>query len=428
MKILWLVNIIMPELAEYFGGKPSVFGGWLSGAMEVVRGSGNELVVVTSEDNARHSGKFIVNHVTYYVTPRGESSKMRLSFRSILREEKPDVVHIYGTEFEHSWAMAQESDINKTVVTIQGPLIYYKDAVYGELPERICRDNMLHKLLRFLHKGGQSIELQRKSFEERAVFEKKTLQHLKYIHGGSEWGNAVARSIHPGCITFSGGLILRKPFYENDRWNYDDCEKHSIYILFSYPIKGFHQMLEALPIVLESFPDTTVHVVSHKLNVRQYGRFRAAIMNKAPDYQWFIQRKIEKLGLQDSLIFDGYLDTYQVKERLLKSHVFVSAAKIENQCTALGEAMMLGVPCIASYTGAIPETIEHKKSGFLYPFDSSYLLADYIIKVFESREIAELFSIQGNISASQTYDQDKNGKLLLDMYNYIDHNAKEAKQ
>ena len=428
MKILWLVNIIMPELSEFLGGKPSVFGGWLSGALQIVKDSGNELVIVTTEESVEYLGKYYINNITYYVAHREELYKMRLSFRSILREEKPDVIHIFGPEFEHSWALAQESDIDRTVVTIQGPLTYYKDAVFGELPEQLCRDNTLHKLLRFFHKGGQSIELQRRSFEERAVFEKKALQHLKYIHGGSEWGNAVARSIHPGCKTFTGGLILRKPFYGTELWNYNDCEKHSIYILFSYPIKGFHQMLEALPIVLESYPDTTVHVVSHKLSVRQYGRFRTAIMNKAPDYQWYIQKRIEKLGLQGSLFFEGYLDAYQVKERLLKSHVFVSAAKIENQCTALGEALMLGVPCIASFTGAIPETIEHTKSGFLYPFDSPYLLADYIIKLFDSRKLAESFSKQGHISAAQTYDPDKNGKLLLDMYAYIDHNAKEAQQ
>ena len=31
MKILWLVNIVMPELAVHLGEKPSVSGGWLTG-------------------------------------------------------------------------------------------------------------------------------------------------------------------------------------------------------------------------------------------------------------------------------------------------------------------------------------------------------------------------------------------------------------
>lgn len=426
MKILWLVNIIMPELAEHLGGKPSVFGGWLTGALEAIRKSENDLVIVTNNSNKR-PGKYVVNGIIYYITAGVEISEERKNFRKILDSEKPDVVHIYGTEFEQSWAMAQEADVTRTVATIQGPLIYYKDAVYGELPDRVCRDTWLHKLLRKLKKGGQSIELQRNSFAQRADLERKTLQHLKYIHGGSEWGNAVARSVHPGCTTFEGGLILRAPFYGKERWNWDSCEKHTVYILFSYPIKGFHQFLEALPIILDRYPDTKVHVVSSKLNVRHYQGFRKTIMNKAPDYQWYIQQRIEQLGLKDNLIFDGYLNAEQVKERLLKTHVFVSAAKIENQCTALGEALILGIPCVATFTGAIPETIEHGKSGFLYPFDSPYMLADYICKIFSDRDLAERFSKEGHRSSARTYDPEKNGKLLIEMYHTIDHNAKEAR-
>ena len=426
MKILWLVNIVMPELAEHLGGKPSVFGGWLEGAFKIVRDSGNELVVVSTEENTKRAGKYEVNGVTYYITERGSEDLMRREFRKILDVEAPDVIHIYGTEFGHSWAMALESDVEKTVATIQGPLVYYKDAVFGELPEKICKDNWLHKLMRKLHKGGESIELQKKSFEERAELERKTLQRLKYIHGGSEWGNAVARSVHPGCTTFDGGLILRAPFYGEERWSYATCEKHSIYILFSYPIKGFHQLIEALPILLASYPDTKVHVVASKLNIRHYSKLKSRIMDKAPNYHWYIQKRIEALGIGDHLVFEGYLNAEQVKSRLLKTHVFVSAAKIENQCTALGEALILGVPCVATFTGAIPETIEHEKSGFLYPFDSPYMLADYIKKIFDSKALAEQFSTQGHIRSAQTYDPENNGRLLMEMYQTIHRNAKEA--
>ena len=47
MKILWLVNIVMPELAVHLGETPSVFGGWLTGALEAVRAAGHELTVCT---------------------------------------------------------------------------------------------------------------------------------------------------------------------------------------------------------------------------------------------------------------------------------------------------------------------------------------------------------------------------------------------
>jgi len=216
VKVLWLVNIIMPELAEHLGRKPSVFGGWLTGAMNAVREAGRELVVCATEnrDDVRCCD---VSGVRYYVAPAGSVEEMEAHFSAILQQEKPSVVHIYGTEFEKSWAMAKCADVNRTVVTVQGALKYYERAVYAGLPERLCRDTMLHKLLRKLHKGGRSIELQRLSFAERMQYEEHVIKHLKYVNGGSAWGNVVAKSINPDCITFDCGLILRDSFYTGER-------------------------------------------------------------------------------------------------------------------------------------------------------------------------------------------------------------------
>ena len=97
MKILWLVNIVMPELAEHLGEKPSVFGGWLSGALEAIRSNGHELVVCTSRTGTDKTSRYSVNGVTYYLFPTGSVEEMEQSCRTILQDENPDVVHIYGT-------------------------------------------------------------------------------------------------------------------------------------------------------------------------------------------------------------------------------------------------------------------------------------------------------------------------------------------
>ena len=195
MKILWLVNIVMPELAEHLGRQPSVFAGWLTGAMRVVRESGNSLVVCTAEPRTGVLRKDI-SGVRYYIVPSGDIGEMETHFRSILQQETPDIVHIYGTEFEQCLAMANCADMEHTVVQIQGAMTYLKDVVYADLPERLCRDTWLHKLLRYLHKGGQSIDLQKQSFERRSAVEQTVLRRAEYIVGGSEWGNIVAKSIN----------------------------------------------------------------------------------------------------------------------------------------------------------------------------------------------------------------------------------------
>lgn len=427
MKILWLVNIIMPELAKHLGHEPSVFAGWLIGARNAIHGSGNDLVICTTADNPSDIGKYEINGVTYYITLRTEIIVMQKAFRKILDEENPDVIHLYGTEFEHGVAMIREADPERTVVTIQGALVYYKDNVYSGIPEQICHDNLLHKTLRRLHKGGESIQLQKDLFEKRAVYELEVLEKAKYINGGSEWGNAVGRSVHPGCTTFDCRLILRDPFYCEERWSIKLCEKHSIYILYSYPIKGFHKFLEALRIVVRRYPDTKVYIVANKLPYRHYGMLKTWIMNHAQDYNWYVQNLIEEYGLKEHLNFLGYLSEEQVKERMLRSHVFVSASSIENQSTTLGEAMILGVPCVASCVGAIQEMICDGEDGFLYPFHEPYILANQILRIFDDSELAQKFSEKGHDHAAHTYDRKTNCDNLLKMYDTIQKNAQEKR-
>lgn len=424
MKVLWLVNIIMPELAEHLGRKPSVFGGWLIGAMNAVREAGHELVVCATEPCADVFCSD-VSGVQYYVVPSGSAGEMETHFRAILQQEQPDVVHIFGTEFEQCMSMASCADVERTVVQIQGAMTLLKDVVYAGLPARLCRDNPLHKLLRRLHKGGQSIDLQRQSFERRAAVERQVLKKAKYVFGASEWGNAVAKSVNPDCITFDCNLILRDAFYTDDRWSPETCEKHSIYILFSYPIKGFHKFLEALPLILRQYPDTMVYVVANQLPIRHYTGIKRLIQDAAPDYNWLIQKQIEQNGLQSHLKFLGNLNAEQVKARMLKSNVFISASAMENQSMTLGEAMILGVPSVASSVGAIPEMIDDREDGFLYPFEEPGKLADAVCNIFSDRDLAMRFSEKGHAHAAQTYDREKNGRNLIEMYQTIANAAKE---
>ena len=51
------------------------------------------------------------------------------------------------------------------------------------------------------------------------------------------------------------------------------------------------------------------------------------------------------------------------------ANVFVMPSSIENHSSTLIEAMIVGVPCVASDVGGISELITHGKTGFLYRFE-----------------------------------------------------------
>lgn len=428
MKILWLVNVIMPELSEFLGGKPSVFGGWLSGAMTAIRADDHELVICAASHDIKRIGRYDINSTVYYLFEQTDLSGMETAFRDILVRECPDIVHIFGTEYAQSLAMVRAADNDRLLITIQGALTYLYPLTFAGIPARICRDNPVHRFLRKKNLGGNSIELQKISFTERAEYEQEAIKRARYIHGGSKWGNAVGKQLNPDCTTFDCGLILRDPFYTDLRWCQSECETHSITAIFSYPIKGFHMLLRAMPEILKRFPDAKLHAIGQKLNVRNYRGIKRLTMDLAPDYNWYIQNLLDKYRLWDHVMFDGYLDAIQMRDRLLKSNVFVVPSILENQCTALGEALMLGVPCVATKAGAMPEYVTDGESALLYDFEDLDKLTDHICRIFADRNLADRLSEQAPILPQKLYDREDNGKKLINIYRTIDHNAKEAQQ
>ena len=67
MKVLWLVNGIMPDPAIHLGMAPSVFGGWLVGALGALRSTDYELVICTASKNEGLVGRYPLESAVYYI-------------------------------------------------------------------------------------------------------------------------------------------------------------------------------------------------------------------------------------------------------------------------------------------------------------------------------------------------------------------------
>ena len=105
--------------------------------------------------------------------------------------------------------------------------------------------------------------------------------------------------------------------------------------------------------------------------------------------------------------------------RLLKSNVFVQASSIENSPNSLGEAMLLGVPCIASNVGGTSTMLKDKEDGFLYPFGDYALLAYYIDQVFKNNDYALKFSKNSQKHANITHNKKTNENCMIEIYKKI---------
>jgi glycosyltransferase involved in cell wall biosynthesis len=81
--------------------------------------------------------------------------------------------------------------------------------------------------------------------------------------------------------------------------------------------------------------------------------------------------------------------------------------------------MLLGVPTISSDVGGIKNMLTHEKEGFIYQADAPYMLAYYIKKLFEDKDLQLRLSKNAQNHAAQTHNSALNAERLVEIYNII---------
>lgn len=419
MKVLWLVNSIMPELSVHLGGKPSVFGGWLTGAMQAVRNAQIDMVICTAVSDSRQAGRYELPGAVYYICTYQDQNELKNAFRTILDQERPDLVHIFGTEYEAAYCMEQVSDLSRTVLTLQGALQYIWKTCCDGIPEKVLGNTFFHRLRRKAGLGGENLRKRQENLRQRSLLEKQILEKLRFSDGCSQWGASFIAGSNPKCKVFQCGCFLRDPFYQTPHWDIKQCKPHTVLALMTRPEKGAQMLIEAMRRVVMQYPDAKLMIAGDYFSYREYSGLKRRIQDFTPDYYWYIQQLIDQHHLRNNICFLGKLDAEQMKQQMLLANVFVSPSSHEHLATALGEARLTGTPSIATAVGAIPEMIDHGEDGYLYHFYETHVLAQYICNLFENKDLANQFSVKGREHALQTYSAERGSESLIAMYHTI---------
>ena len=112
-------------------------------------------------------------------------------------------------------------------------------------------------------------------------------------------------------------------------------------------------------------------------------------------------------------------------EQYKLANIFICPSSIENSPNSLGEAQLVGVPCIASYVGGVPSMITNEISGLLYQFDEHEMLASLVCKIFSDDDLALKLSQQGIITAEKRHNKKINAQTTFAIYNSIINQTKE---
>ena len=415
MKVLWLCNMIPSAVQENICGQKGS-GLWIDSVLDGLRKMENcqlRILCLSSQDCEGALDKKCSYVAFTEGLPYVYMSELEEKFRKELAQFCPDVIHIWGTEYGHTLAMVNACEksglLDRIAVSIQGLCSVISHHYAEGIPYAVHHGYTFRDLIR-----QDNIAQQQKKFTLRGELEVQALKKVRHIIGRTCWDEACTNRVNPQAKYHYCNETLREPFYEGN-WQYENCQKHRIFASSCvYPIKGFHYLLEAFAEVVKVYPDATLAVPGNSCFANTpIERIRQS------SYQKHLAKLIYQYGLEDKVEFLGGLSAEKMKENYLKANVFVLPSTIENSPNSLGEAMLLGVPCVASHVGGVTTMLEHEKEGYVYQPSAAYMLAYYIKKVFSMGKDAENLGAAARTHAQVTHDGKTNLETLLRIYEEI---------
>lgn len=415
MKVLWLCNMPLPDATKAFGLNSGFGGGWLSAEFEQLKEKEDiELFACFPLRGTKEVQKVSMNGATHYSIPRKVHSFFRYDstmeqfFKSVVEEIQPDIIHIHGTENTPAWSLMKACLDQIYVVSLQGIISMIAYHQHACLPNYWQKSRTIWDFL-----SKCSPKSRAKMYRIGGKYEQKVIQRADYIMGRTEWDKICAEMLGSKGKYVYAPRILREPFYHAD-WRYESCQKYRIFSsAASTSIKGAHFLLEACSLLVKDYPDLQICFAgSDPYSGGIKKRFRRS------GYEKYIHQLIRKYGLNENVVYLGGLSAEKMAEEMKKANVYVHPASIDNSPNALAEAMMVGTPCIASYSGGIPSMLKDKTEGLLYQYDAPYLLAYYIRQIFEDSDFAGMLSQNAKKRAMKDHDK-SNAEITYNLYQEI---------
>ncbi len=416
MRILWLCNIMLPAIAEHLNRPFSNREGWLTGIYNRFAEEKESQVELAVCFPFEAEPVFSIGKVKCYGfredlnRPERYDENLERQLKRILDDFRPDIVHIFGTEFPHARALTRAWDRpDKTLVGIQGLCCKIAEVYTQGIPKRVVDRVTFRDWLK-----RDSLRQQQAKFYLRALRETEVITWAGHITGRTGFDRESTAKINPDAKYYRMNEIMREVFY-SDRWERERCEPGSIFAgQGDYPIKGLHYMLQALPMILEKRPDTRLYVAGN--SIFDYQSIKGRL--KISSYGKYLYGLIREYRLEEKVIILGKLDAAAMKARFLRSSVFVCPSIIENSPNTVAEAMLLGVPVVAAAVGGIPDMITDGREGILYEPGDVKALAAAVLKAWDE-EVAGTVSEGAIARAAAVHDRATNYERLMEIYHEI---------
>lgn len=408
MKVLWFE---VTEPSRYkVSGKP--IGGWQDSLESIVRKHTDIELYVAFISNTSTEVKdidgvkyipiyshysFFESHFRKYWDVYVE--KMLPAARLIIDKYKPDIIHVFGTE----WPFGQISKFTNipVVIHIQGAIVPYNNALYPpgySIFDRVrqCGINL---------KKMYNLYMTVTNEHNWAKWEDDTWRNVSNYMGRTVWDESLSAVMHPGRRYFHVDEALRPDFLRGEK-EWKDADSNNIKIVStgcSTFWKGPDMMLKVAKIL----KDTGVI-------------FEWLVAGKMPnEIMKMVERKEHTTFKDNNIKFMGFVAPDSLSDMLCSASMYVHTAYIENSPNSICEAQCLGVPIISTNVGGISTLLENGNGGILVPANDPWQMAYAIMSLANDKERKARFSLEGKKIALARHSEETIYQQLLSCYTNI---------
>jgi glycosyltransferase involved in cell wall biosynthesis len=321
------------------------------------------------------------------------------------KEFRPDIVHVWGTEYFWGLLTARKYLPYPSLLEIQGLKVPCSRVYDGGLSLReILACIGIREVLR-----KNTILQQKKKFAEWACFENEIIAGHANITTQSLWVEAWIRSVNPSCNLYHTELVLRDEFYDSGPWNPSGNFTIFTSAVASGPYKGLHDAIRAIGILRDRIPSVKLRIAGghQKKGIRQNGYIR------------WVNGLIRRYDLSKNVEWLGPLSAMEIARELQNCAAALMPSHCETYSVAFAEAMQLGVPLITSFTGGTAWLGKDEESALFYPAGDDVMCAHQLWRVLTDPELAGRLSKKGREIAVSRNDPQKIVLNQLEIYRRV---------
>jgi len=146
---------------------------------------------------------------------------------------------------------------------------------------------------------------------------------------------------------------------------------------------------------------------------------KLTIVDDKPPQNDYAPGLVRQYGLEDMVNFTGRLSHKEVAQKYAAAEIAISPSVYEGFGLPAAEAMACGVPVVCTTAGALPEVVEHDKTGILVPPKNPQALATAIKTLMDNAELRWEMGVAGVERVQQHFTWVKSARATLDVYSEV---------